>query len=74
MQALKYAAMASRFTMDTLRNSPTSVHRGLPVSTDEALEVLTSHATDLASETLRTADRVDGPGFPPSVTASCVWL
>lgn len=77
MQALKYAAMASRFTMDTLAETHARhlATEDSPVSTDQALEVLTSHAPDLANETLRTPRIVlMARDFPPSVTASCVWL
>ena len=57
MQALKYAAMASRFTPETLGHQHARFcrARGHPVTEEEALAALEDHADDkmLAVDTLR---------------------
>lgn len=77
MQAIKYAAMASRFTPESLAEEHARFlsQRGTNTSRDEALELLTTHAPDLSSDTLITPRIVlMARDFPPSVTATCVWL
>jgi hypothetical protein len=77
MQAVKYAAMASRFRTDTLAatHAAFQARRGSPMTTDQAIEALQTHAEALSDETL--ADPrvvVVAQGFPPIVISSVVWL
>jgi len=79
MQAIKYAAYASRFTQETLASGHAaylSHVRGSVVSSDEALAILTEHAGgELDLESLRRPRIVlVAGGFPPQVTAAAVWL
>jgi len=77
MQAVKYAAMASRFTPETLASQHARffTRRGTPMSEDEALQRLVTHGGDLDLETLRRPRIVLVAGeFPPVVTATAVWL
>lgn len=77
MQAIKYAAMASRFTLESLAETQAQhlSTQDKTITADQALELLTSHAPDLSTDTLRTPRIVlMAREFPPSVTASCVWL
>ena len=55
MQAIKYAAMVSRFTVDSLaeQHSRFRMGRGDALSTEEALAELQAHAPDLSTDTLR---------------------
>ncbi len=77
MQAIKYAAMASRFRVETLApaHAAFQTRRGRPMSPDQAAEALQAHAEALTDETL--ADPrviVIAQGFPPVVISSVVWL
>ena len=77
MQAVKYAAMASRFRLPTLAAaySAFSAKRGTTLTVDEATEALQTHAELLSDETL--ADPrvvVIAQGFSPVVISSVVWL
>ena len=79
MQALKYAAMASRFTPETLGHQHARFRRarGHPVTEEEALAALEDHADDkmLAVDTLRQPRIVLlAASFSPVVTATAVWL
>lgn len=79
MQAIKYAAMASRFTEDLLVEqyrrflNREGVDGGL--DEDVARERILAHAGELDPEQLRQPRLVLVAGsFPPVVTASVVWL
>lgn len=77
MQAIKYAAMVSRFTLKTLaeQHAKFLTSRGTPCDEEEALTRLTTFAEDLALETLAKPRIVLVAGeFPPVVTATTVWL
>lgn len=77
MQAIKYAAMASRFTEDALVDQYTSfLQRSHPEATAEtARQQLIEHAGDLDPEQLRRPRIVLVAGsYPPVVTATTVWL
>ena len=77
MQALKYAAMASRFTPETLASQHARflTNRGTPTSDSEALELLAAHVSELSIENLREPRLLlMARDFPPTVTATCVWL
>ncbi len=79
MQAVKYAAFASRFTPQTLAEHHaaylTRVEGG-PVSEDEARERLEAHAGGELDPDLLRQPRIAlmAASFPPQVTASAVWL
>jgi hypothetical protein len=77
MQAIKYAAMASRFTLETLsaQHARFLTLRGQHTDADEAQALLLAHAPDLSAETLRRPRIVLlARDFLPVVTASVVWL
>src|SRR6266536_4767197 len=76
MQAIKYAAMASRFTEDTVVEHARFLSRdGAVVDQDTARQRLLEHAGDLDPEQLRRPRIVLVAGsFPPVVTATVVWL
>lgn len=78
MQAVKYAAMASRFEPDELAAAHAAFlsSRGELVSDTEALERLNSHTGySMDTETLRSPRIVlMASTFPPGVTATVVWL
>ena len=77
MQAVKYAAMASRFTEDALvEHYQRFLQRKQDdVSADAARQQLIDHAGDLDPEQLRRPRIVLVAGsFPPVVTATTVWL
>ena len=77
MQAIKYAAMASRFTEDTLveQHARFLARDGAVVDPDAARQGLIDHAGDLDPELLRRPRIVLVAGsFPPVVTATVVWL
>lgn len=78
MQAIKYAAMASRFTEDVLVEQYTRflARTGEPdIDEETARERLLSHAGGLDPDQLRKPRIVLVAGkFPPIVTASAVWL
>jgi hypothetical protein len=79
MQAIKYAAMASRFTESVLADAYADFlrkHRGSVLTTDDALDQLASHTEFAMTEETLRAPRINliAGGFPPSVTATAVWL
>lgn len=77
MQAVKYAAMASRFTLKTLASAHAAyrTRRGTAMSADEAAEALQAHAPTLSDETLgEPRVVVVAQGFSPVVISSVVWL
>lgn len=77
MQAIKYAAMASRFTLDSLaeQHARFREQRQDACSKDEALSSLATHAPDLSEDTLRRPRIVLlAREFPSVVTATTVWL
>lgn len=77
MQAIKYAAMASRFTVESLAEELARFRtdRGEALSSDEALAELQAHAPDLSVKTLRQPRIVLlAREYPMLVTASVVWL
>jgi len=77
MQAVKYAAMASRFTPETLASQHARflTQRGTPTSEDDAMQLLVAHAGELDVESLRRPKIAIVAGdFPPVVTATAVWL
>ena len=77
MQAIKYAAMASRFRLESLAAAHASFcsARGTIMTAEQAAEALQSHAETVSDETL--ADPrvcVIAQGFSPVVISSVVWL
>jgi len=78
MQAIKYAAMASRFTPEILASQHARFlgSRGETTNEEEALELLSAHVDfDLSVEQLRKPRIVlVAADFPPTVTATAVWL
>lgn len=78
MQALKYAAMASRFDLDRLAEVHAAflASRGETVSDSEALERLNNHSQfAIDAETLRSPKVVLlAASFPHTVTSTAVWL
>jgi hypothetical protein len=77
MQAIKYAAIASRFTEDTLveQHARFLSRDGSVVDQETARQRLIDHAGDLDPELLRRPRIVLVAGsFPPVVTAAVVWL
>lgn len=77
MQAIKYAAMASRFTDETVVEQYARLlgRNGDVVAEDAARQRLIEHAGDLDPEQLRRPRIVLVAGsFPPVVTATAVWL
>jgi hypothetical protein len=77
MQAVKYAAMASRFTLKTLASAHAAfkTRRGIAMTVDEATEALQTHAPTLSDETLSEPRVVVvAQGFSPVVISSVVWL
>lgn len=78
MQAINYAARASRFDLDELAEAYLDFRRGsaeAPATADESLAALRAHAPGLSSETLRNPRIVLVAGdFPAAVTSAVVWL
>jgi hypothetical protein len=78
MQALKYAALASRFTPETLASEHAKylTRRGEPTDEDAALDLLEAHSDNgLLPENLAKPRIVLlASAFPPVVTATAVWL
>ena len=79
MQAIKYAAFASRFTPETLAEHHAaylSSIEGEQVSVDEARQRLERHAGGEIDPDLLREPRISlvAASFPPQVTASAVWL
>lgn len=78
LQVIKYAAMASRFTMDKLaeayRDFAAKQPDG-PGTVDEALTLLVNFAPEATDETLKKPRLVIiAGGFGPTVTSSIAWL
>ncbi|MFE0462366.1 hypothetical protein ACFW1A_24240 [Kitasatospora sp. NPDC058965] len=76
MQAINYAAMVSRLTPEDIAElyAATLRRRGQEMETESALTRLTSEFL-LSSETIRRPRiALVASDFPPSVTASVVWL
>jgi hypothetical protein len=77
MQAIKYAAMSSRFTLDTLaqQHARFLTARGTTTTEEDAKQLLLEHAPELSADTLRRPRIVLLAGdYPPVVTATAVWL
>jgi Domain of unknown function (DUF4268) len=76
-QAIKYAAMASRFDVQTLAEQHARYlsRQGAHVSSEQAWQQLVDHAPDLDESTLRTPRIVLlARDFTTQVTAAAVWL
>lgn len=77
-QAIRYAALASRFTPDTLAAAHARflTGQGSHTEPDEALRLIEDHSDgELSVEQLRRPRIVlMAAEFPPSLTASAVWL
>jgi alkylated DNA nucleotide flippase Atl1 len=79
MQALKYAAMVSRFTTETLalaHAAHLTRQTGRPVGPGEALAALEEHAGGELDPTVLRRPRIVlvAGEFPQTTTATCVWL
>ena len=77
MQAVKYAAMASRFSEETLVEQYRKflTRGGAPADEDTARQQLLDHAGELDPDQLRRPRIVLVAGsFPPVVTSTVVWL
>jgi hypothetical protein len=78
MQAIMYAAMASRFTPDAVAANYAQFlrQRGITVSDEDAMAQLVEHiGGDLDPDLLRQPRIVlVASGFPATATASVVWL
>ncbi len=79
MQAIKYAAFASRFTEETLSETHAkylSNEKSAPVSLDEARSALENHIDGEFDPDLLRQPRIVlmAARFPPQVTATAVWL
>lgn len=77
MQAVKYAAMASRFDLGTLAAAHATFRsrRGTATTIDQAAEILQTHAETLSAETFGDPRVVViAQGFSPVVISSVVWL
>jgi hypothetical protein len=77
MQALKYAAMASRFSREELAAEHARFHsqRGDAMTADQALEALDAHCGGVIPENLAKPRIVLlASSFPAVVTATTVWL
>jgi Endonuclease NucS len=78
MQAIKYAAMASRFTPDVVASQYAEFlkRRGTTGSDEDAMARLTEHVGgELDPDLLRQPRTVlVASAFPPTVTATTVWL
>lgn len=77
MQALKYAAMASRFSLETLADAYAAfcVSRGTGMTSEQAGGALQAHAAVVSEQTLRNPRVVlIAQGFSPVVISSVVFL
>jgi len=77
MQAVKYAAMASRFKLDTLADAYASFcgARGTTISSDQASEALQAHSAVVSEKTLANPRVVMvAQGFSPVVISSVVFM
>ncbi len=76
MQAIKYGAMVSRFTLETLAEQHARFlsQRGTPTDEDAAGDLLAAFA-EITSETLRRPRLVLlASAYPPTTAATAVWL
>ncbi len=77
LQAVNYAALVSRFDLETLAEAHAKflAGRGTPTTVDEARERLLEHVEEFDQETLR-APRIVlvAASFPRIVTHTAVWL
>ena len=76
MQALKYAALASRFTVEKLaqQHARFLIGRGEPIDEDSAADILARHA-DMTPESLRRPRVVLlASDYPETTAATAVWL
>jgi alkylated DNA nucleotide flippase Atl1/glutathione S-transferase len=77
LQAITYAALVSRFTLETLADAHAAwlTHRGTPTDSDDARTRLLEHADELDPDLLRRPRIVLLAGsFPRQVTHTAVWL
>lgn len=78
MQAIKYAAFASQYTVELLAQHHAkylSEKTGSTVSPEDAEALLLAHAEDLSDESVQEPRIVlIAGGFPPVVTASALYL
>ncbi|CAB4791375.1 MAG: DUF91 domain-containing protein [Actinobacteria bacterium] len=78
MQAIKYAAMASRFSVQLLAEAHSSYlsRSGASVSADQALELLRTHTGYTVDNATFRRPRIVlvAESYPPIVTATAVWL
>lgn len=77
MQAIKYAAMASRFQLGTIAAAHAAYlsRRGTSTTPDQAAEALQVHAETISDDTLADPRVVIiAQGFSPVVISSVVWL
>jgi alkylated DNA nucleotide flippase Atl1 len=79
MQALKYAAMVSRFTGETLAAAHAAHltrQQGRSITAEEALAELEEHAGGELDPTVLRRPRIVlvASEFPRTTTATCVWL
>ena len=78
LQAIKYAAMASRFTPEVLASQHAEFLRKHDnvVSDEEAMQYLVEHVNDELNPDLLRQPRIVlvASEFPPTVTATIVWL
>lgn len=77
MQAVKYAAMVSRFTIETLAEQHAKFlsQTGPPIDDEAAGNLLAAHAPDITLESLRRPRLVLlASEYPPTTAATAVWL
>jgi hypothetical protein len=77
LQAINYAALVSRFDLDTLAEAHVKflASRGDPINVDTARERLLEHVEEFDQETLRTPRIVlIAASFPRIVSHTAVWL
>ena len=78
MQVIKYAAMASRFTVEKLADAYldfASKRTDGPGTAEEALTLLQNFAPEVTDESLRRPRlSIIAGGFGPAVTSSVAWL
>jgi hypothetical protein len=77
MQAIKYGAMVSRFTIETLAEQQAKflTQRGRVTDEETAADLLTTHAPDIAVETIRRPRLLLlASEYPPTTIATAVWL
>ncbi len=77
LQAINYAALVSRFDLETLADAHAKflTQRGAPTSVEAARDRLLEHAEEFEPDGLRTPRIVlVAAGFPRIVTHTAVWL